>query len=193
MKKILLTMAVAVLTVAASAQSKFYVGGSLEYSSSSFDGKILNDKFTLLPEVGYSLNDKMAIGVELGYSSESKKSSNPVNTAGTLTFNPYFRYTFFQLGKVAVFGDGMFSLALENNESRYDGGTTNTSKYTTIGVFVKPGISYSLNDRFSLVAKFGDALGFSSRRSGDSGAKATTSFSLLKLSNQLAFGFYYNF
>lgn len=193
MKKILLTMAVAVLTVAASAQNRFYAGGSLGYGSNSYDGAITTSSFSILPEIGYVLNDKMTIGAELGYKSVSNKSHEPVQTDGTFSFNPYFRYTFFSVGKVDVFGDAMFSLGLISHKSSYKGSDTSTSNATSLGFYVKPGIAYNLNDKFSLVAKFGNVLGFSSARSGDSGAKATTAFELMNLSNKLAFGFYYNF
>jgi hypothetical protein len=58
---------------------------------------------------------------------------------------------------------------------------------------VQPGIAYSLNDKFSLVAKLGNVIGYTSSKPDVSGAKATSTFQLLNLTNNIQFGCYYNF
>ena len=188
MKKLMLTIAAALLVVAASAQNKFYVGGSLGYSSSAYDGGTQKSVLTFLPEFGYILNDNMAVGVELGYTSNNHKASDRVS--GEFQFAPYFRYTFLSLGNVSLFGDAGFSY---KRESEKVGSSDNKAITNAFGVAVQPGLAYSLNEKFSLVAKFGNLLGFSSAKADAEGAKATTNFNLLNLSNNLTFGFYYNF
>lgn len=193
MKKILLTMAVAVLTVAASAQSKFYVGGSVGYSSESFDGAINTSSFKILPEIGYVLNDKMTIGAEFGYDLTSNKNSTPSSSTGTLSVSPYFRYTLFNFGNVSIFGDGMVSVSTENTTTTYSDGSNTSTGETNLGFYIKPGLAYNLNNKICLVAKFGDIFGYSSNRENKSGAKATNTLKMLELNNKLTFGCYYNF
>lgn len=188
MKKIMLTIAAALLVVAASAQTKFYVGGSLGYSSQAHDGGTQQATLTFLPEFGYVLNDNMAVGIELGYKSTNYKAGNSVD--GTFRFAPYFRYTFISFGNVSLFGDAGFSYARTSTKL---GSSDNKSIVNTFGVAVQPGIAYSLNEKFSLVAKFGNVLGYSSSKADAEGAKADTTFDLLSLNNKLTFGFYYNF
>lgn len=186
MKKLMLTIAAALLVVAASAQTKFYVGGSVGYSSMAYDGGTQTSTLTFLPEFGYVLNPNMAVGIELGYDSVSDKDDEV--TYGTFTFAPYFRYTILSFGNVSLFGDGVFSY--KRGITKFDDETYNDN---AIGISVQPGIAYSLNEKFSLVAKFGSVLGYSSRKADEEGAKAITNFDLLKLSNKLTFGVYYNF
>ena len=186
MKKLMLTIAAALLVVAASAQTKFYVGGSVGYSSLAYDGGTKTSSLTFLPEFGYVLNPNMAVGAELGYESVSDKDDDV--TYGTFTFAPYFRYTFLSFGNVSLFGDGV--LSYKRGSTKYDDDTYNNN---TIGISVQPGIAYSLNEHFSLVAKFGSVLGYSSSKADAEGAKAITAFDLLNLNNKLNFGCYYNF
>ena len=80
MKKLFLTLVLAVATVAASAQ--VYVGGEVGLWRNS-DANHTN--FTLQPEVGYTLSKQWAIDV-----------------------SPYARYTFAKFGPVNLFADGGF-------------------------------------------------------------------------------------
>ena len=184
----MLTIAAALLVVAASAQTKFYVGGSMGYSSEAYDGGTTTSTLTFLPEFGYVLNANMAVGAELGYNSTYNKNGG--RTDGTFTFAPYFRYTFLSFGDVSLFGDGV--LSYKRGTTKYDG-VDKASNTNTIGISVQPGIAYSLNEHFSLVAKFGSVLGYSSSKPDAEGAKATTAFDLLALNNKLTFGCYYTF
>ena len=191
MKKFMLTMAVALLAITMNAQNNFYVGGSIGYSSSSYDGSATKSSLTFLPEFGIQFNKKIGIGVELGYNATTNEVSNLTNS--TFEFAPYFRYTAFQLGKVSVFGDGKIAYSTRNNETAGSDGKTEDNKTNDWGIYVQPGIAYSLNDKFSLIAKFGNVLGYSSSKPDVSGAKATTTFQFLTLSNNVSFGFFYNF
>lgn len=185
-------MTVVAAFAAVTMNAQMYVGGSLGYSTSSYDGKTQRSAFTLLPEFGMQFNEKWGAGVELGYSSSTNEASDakPSNTA--FTFAPYARYTALKLGAVNVFADGKFAYTSRNNQTA-NGDKAVDNKYNVIGLYVQPGIAYNLNKQFSLVAKFGDIISYSSSKPDADGAKATTTFSLLNLSNAVSFGFYYNF
>lgn len=194
MKKILMTMVAGLMAVTMNAQTNMYVGGSLGYSTRSYDGSTLDTKFSLIPEFGVQFNDKMGVGVEIGYSSNKDESSSTMTvTTSSFNFSPYFRYTAIKMGNLSFFGDGKFSYTTSKTENKANSGTTTDQTVNGWGIYVQPGMAYSLNEKFSLVAKFGNVLGYSSSKPDVSGAKSTTRFQFLNLTNNISFGFYYNF
>lgn len=186
-----MTLAAALMAVTMNAQN-FYVGGSLGYSTTSYDGKTQKSTFKFLPEFGIQFNENMGVGVEIGYGSTTREATEPKLTSSDFSFAPYFRYTPLHLGAVSVFADGKFSYVASNNESA-KGNVAVDNKSNEWGLYVQPGIAYSLNDKFALVAKFGNILGYTSSKPDADGAKATNTFELLNLANNVQFGFYYNF
>ena len=61
MKKLIIVIAIAIISFSANAQ--IYVGGSINLSASS------KTSFIFTPEVGYNLNDSWAAGAALAFSS----------------------------------------------------------------------------------------------------------------------------
>ena len=192
MKKIMMTMAAALMAVSMNAQN-MYVGGSLGFTTTSYDGKTTNSTLKFIPEFGVSFNNLMGVGMEIGYSSSTKEATEPKLTNSTFTFAPYFRLTPLHWGKVSVFADGKFALSMNNNEQAGPNGNAVDNKTNTFGIYVQPGFAYNLNDKFTLVSKFGNLLGYRSSKPDADGAKATNTFSFMDLSNNVQFGFYYNF
>jgi outer membrane protein len=174
-----------------------YVGGSMGFSTTSYDGSTQRTSISFVPEFGVSFNDHIGVGMEIGYSNEKDESNKDVKTvtSNSFRFAPYFRFTAFQLGKVGVFADGKFSYVTSTDKTEYTQvGKTNVEQtVNSIGLYVQPGIAYSLNNKFSLVAKFGNIMGYTSSKPDVEGAKATTRFQFMNLSNNIQFGFYYNF
>ena len=93
MKKILLSLAVAFVSLAASAQG--YVGGSIGIASSKIGNSENVTTYQVLPEVGINLDENLAIGTVVGWG-----KGNPVNIESENSVNnyfklePYVRYTF---------------------------------------------------------------------------------------------------
>lgn len=147
MKKILMTLAVALLAVSASAQ--VYVGGSVGIASIDNGGDDDETVYSLLPEVGYNFNKDWAVGVEFGWSKGNLHSDESglqeYGTQHTFEINPYVRYTFFHSKLVDVFCDGTIGY------KHYQ----NTCDEYTIGL--KPGIALNLSNSVSLVAHAGFA------------------------------------
>ena len=169
-----------------------YVGGSLGYTTTSYDGNATQSSFKLIPEIGFQFNETMGVGIEVGYSSRTNKAVDPKLTNSTFSVAPYFRYTPIHIDAVNVFVDGKFAYSQNNNETNVAGKATD-NKTNAWGLYVQPGIAYNLNDNFALVAKFGNILGYSSSKPDADGAKATNTFQVLNLTNDISFGFYYNF
>ena len=91
MKKVLMTLAVAFVAVAANAQ--VYVGGNVGIASSKIGNGDNVTTYKVLPEVGYNINKDWAVGTTLGWG-----KGTPVNIEGEsrnyFTVQPYARYTF---------------------------------------------------------------------------------------------------
>ena len=183
MKKILMTLVAAFVSVSMSAQ--FYVGGSVGFASFD-DSNKSHSAFKFVPEVGYNLDEDMAVGIALAYTQGSTTAAwlltDPNEDLKTFSIAPYLRYSFAKFGPVTVFADGCFEYAhVDNNGAKANGW----------GLGILPGIAVNFNEKFSFVSHIG-RLGYSQSKADVSGAKAVSTFGL-DLDNALTFGLYYNF
>lgn len=185
MKKLLVIAAVALASVTASAQ--VYLGGSLGVDYTKADKKTT---FTLAPEVGGSLSENWAIGAALNYTLQHQTGTN----TNAFTVNPYVRYTFARVAddKLGFFVDGGFGLGFGKEK-----GQSKTDFVWNIGF--KPGISYTFNEHWSVVAHLG-WLGYQGVKTyggafNDEDGKAMfeEGFGLDWSSMNLNFGLYYTF
>jgi hypothetical protein len=161
MKKILMTLVAAFVSVSMSAQ--FYVGGSVGFASFD-DSNKSHSAFKFVPEVGYNLDEDMAVGITLGYTQGSTTAAwlltNPNEDLKTFSIAPYLRYSFAKFGPVTVFADGCFEYAhVDNNGAKANGW----------GLGILPGIAVNLNEKFSFVSHIG-RLGYSQLKEDVSGA-----------------------
>lgn len=175
MKKILTFIVLTLISISASAQS--YIGGSLGLGY-DFDDKSVD--FTLSPEYGYSLNSKWAIGGTLTYSYLGAYEVN------VFALQPYARYTFAKVAdnKLHFFCDGTFGFGLVGAKDE------DTGALWQVGF--KPGMSYSFNDHWSIVAHLG-FLGYNgaNEEAQDLGYNNNIGFDFGSLN--LSFGVYYSF
>lgn len=180
MKKIILAALVAIVSVSANAQ--FWAGGSVGFNTSktSIDGNELSkeNQFRLIPEIGYKLNDKWDIAVALGYNHISGKG---IDSQNGFAINPYARYTFAQCGDFSFFADGGFSYEFVHTSGVED----NINAWE---IAIKPGISYALSEKVSLVAHVGN-LGWSFAKTGDVKANEFD----IEVTNAITFGAYVSF
>lgn len=180
MKKFLLMAVMAVMTLGASAQTKWYAGGQVTFgrTTESVSG-LKTTQVTVLPEVGYNLTDNFAIGGIAGVSYRKAGSEDKT----VFKVSPYARYTYFTSGKVNLFVDGGVDLGI---------GGAHGSTAVEYGIGFRPGVSFNISDKFSLVAH----VGFLGYQSGNNAAKnngAPENWGLDLNSNNIMFGFYYNF
>lgn len=181
MKKFLLLALVAVMGLGVSAQdSKWYAGGQLTFGRTTQSASgVKSTQVTVLPEVGYNVSDNFAVGAVAGVS--YRKSGGEEKTV--FKVNPYARYTYYSYDRVNLFVDGGVDLGI----GRADGSTA-----VEYGIGLRPGVSFSINDKFSLVAH----VGFLGYQGGNKPAKrngAPENWGLDLNSNNIMFGFYYNF
>lgn len=181
MKKILLSMVVALVAMTASAQ--MYVGGELGFWRNWQNGAN-NTTVSVLPEVGYGLTDNIALGVTLGYT----YNYNAGTKVNAFKVAPYARYTFLKLDNVNLFLDGGFGFA--SYKAKVGGVSGDAQNAWEVGV--KPGVAVNLTEKVSFVAHVG-FLGY--RTSDDAVSEAVFGKNGLgfNLDNALTFGLYWNF
>ena len=174
MKKMMMTIAAAFIATAMNAQG--YIGGSLGFKTTSYDGESTTS-WSIMPEIGYNLNDSWAIGTTIGYGQSGKGDAK----VKTFTVAPYARLTVAKLDMVNVFLDG----GVGYNHTDFAG-----VKANSFNVGIKPGVAVNLNDKLSFVAHFG-FLGYETSK--PKGADKSTNSFELDLDNDLSFGLYLNF
>ena len=153
MKKIVMMAVMAVAALSANAQ--VWVGGEVGFTSSHVNGLGTEKNFTIKPEIGYSLNDKFDVAMEIGYAFSSdklhKKLGGQKFNANTFEVSPYVRYKFVKVGNFFAFVDG----GLEYATTHYNTLPKNENQF---GVYVTPGIAYSVSDKVTLVSHLGEGL-----------------------------------
>lgn len=179
MKKFLLMAAMAVVSLGASAQS-WYSGGQVTFGRTTDSSSgVKSTQVTVLPEIGRQLTGNFAVGSVLGVS--YRKAGDEEKTI--FKVNPYARYTYFHSKGLRLFMDGGVDLGI----GRAHGHTA-----VEYGIGLRPGISYDLSDRFSLIAH----VGFLGYQGGNRPAKnngANENWGLDLNSNNIMFGFYCHF
>ena len=195
MKKILMTLVAAFVSVSMSAHGTTTNEVTTAGIKTSTDLK--SNGFSIVPEIGMKLDDKMAIGVELGYAN-SKSESNPTTTYKVNDFEiaPYFRYTLATWGNLSLFTDAQFRVLTGKETTETTGAADVETKINEWGLFIIPGISYQLNDKFNFVAKLGSGLGYANTKRENESTNVVRKTSDLGLSANslgLTFGMYYNF
>jgi hypothetical protein len=174
MKKLFMIAALAVSTLAASAQ--VYVGGSLGLESSkAVKGADATTTFSIQPEIGYNFDQNWAVGIQLGFSTSDANDL----TKNIFTVAPYARYTFAKTGAASFFVDGGFIFDIYGGD--YDG--------NTFGIGVRPGVSFAVSQKVSVVGKLG-YLGYKKNSNELGGGSA---FGLNVDNTNLELGVFYNF
>lgn len=184
MKKLFLTLLVAVGSLTASAQ--VYVGGSVGFWR---DTDANNTSLYIAPEVGYSLSDKWDLGLGLGYiyTYEGYETHAGDGIKGNaFVVEPYGRWNYAEFGPVSLFLDMGFGIATFKTKGIDDADTA-----WNIGV--KPGLKVSLAKQIDFVAH----LGFLGYRGSDDDLDIKVygddGFGFNFNSTSVTFGVYYNF
>ncbi|MBR5688535.1 MAG: porin family protein [Prevotella sp.] len=173
MKKLFLTMVVAVMAISANAQ--VYVGGGFGVASTSVDGSDDVTTYKFVPEVGYAFNKEWAAGVAFGWEGADKG-------AKTVSVNPYVRWTFVSNNRVSAFVDG----GVEYAHLYGNGADTDAFSFG-----LKPGVAVNLTNHLSFVSHIG-FLGYSHAKDNNSDTKADQ-WGLDFDGRNITFGLYYSF
>ena len=178
MKKILFTLAAAVITLTASAQ--VYLGGEVGLWR-NWDAN--HTSFSINPEIGYNLDENWAIGTTIGYT----YNYNSGIKTNAFEVAPYARYTYAKFDAVSLFLDGGFGF--QTYKVSQDGHSSDSMNGWQVGI--KPGVKVDLTSKLSFVAH----VGFLGYRDADDNKSAwgENGFGFKLDGNNLGFGLYYNF
>ena len=142
MKKIMLSLAMALVSVCASAQ--VYIGGTAGISSNKFKGGDSKTAYALIPEIGYEFNNKWEAGLEIGIKKGNVCELSAVPEATTFIVAPYVRYTAVETKLVNLFVEGTIGY------SSYSKGGGDSYE-----VGIKPGLAVKLSDHVNFITKVG--------------------------------------
>lgn len=142
MKKLFLSLIVAVCSLAASAQA--YVGGQVGLWRNT-DAN--HTSFNLAPELGYKLSDQWDLGLSIGFAHEYYKG---VKLNG-FEVDPYVRYTVAKAGPVSFFIDGGFGFATAKAKK----GDRKSDSCNMWQIGIKPGVKVSLSKKVDFIASMG--------------------------------------
>lgn len=142
MKKIFMSLAVALVSVCASAQ--VYVGGTVGISSNKVGGGDSKVAYKLMPEIGYQFNEKWSAGLDFGLQKGETCKIAEVGDATVYQVAPYARYNFVNSKLIDVFVEGTVGYA-----------RVTKSDIDIFEIGLKPGVAVNLSDKFSLITKVG--------------------------------------
>ena len=178
MKKMLLILAVMMVSLAAQAQ-EIYLGGGVSLWRNN---DIEKTSFSITPDVGYVLNKHWAIGAEFAFAHESIEGDDEVALkANSLAIAPYARYSYFENKVVRLFLDMGFGFS-----------TTKLKHSDAVNGFeigLKPGLAVKLDHHFSLVTK----IGFAGYRDDYRGHQSGNGFGVDLEGEHISFGIEYEF
>lgn len=142
MKKIFMSLALALVSVCASAQ--VYVGGTMGISGNKNGDGDTKVAYKFVPEIGYQFNKQWTAGISFGLQKGEVCKIAEVPESVTYTVAPYVRYNFVNSKLFDVFMEGTVG---------YGRVTKVDADVFEIGV--KPGVALNLSDKFSLISKVG--------------------------------------
>lgn len=142
MKKIFMSLAVALVSLCASAQ--VYVGGTMGISSNKIGDGDSKVAYKFLPEIGYQFNKQWSVGLEFGLQKGNPCTISAVGDQTTYEVAPYVRYNFVNSKLFDVFMEGTVGY-----------GRVNKVNADIFEIGIKPGVALNLSDKFSLITKVG--------------------------------------
>lgn len=180
MKKIVMLVAMAVISLSAFAQN-WYVGGTLNAWRESSGNKT---EVTIKPEVGYNFNQTWSLGGAIGW----QYNYNDGFKTNVFAISPYVRATYARVGIVSFFVDGGFTYGL--GKTKHGDLSSKTVNMWEVGF--RPGLSVNINEHVGILAHVG-FLGYRTANKAGKAAGLPEGGGLKLSSSDLNFGFYYNF
>lgn len=195
MKKLLLLSIGLIMAAGLQAQgeessgNKMFIGGNAGFGTNNVKDGDSFSAWQFGPTFAYMLDDKMGVGINVmmtGSTNKQNNNDNEVNTLSGWNIEPFFRYYFAGAGNFKFFGDALVGFG--GGKTKYESDLLTDpieSKYSTFGIWVRPGLQFWFNDNWSMAATIG-ALGYSSRTdnkgetngAGESTESTTTNFGL---------------
>lgn len=177
MKKILLSLSLALVSVCASAQ--VYIGGTVGISSNKIGNADAETAYKFIPEIGYQFNNKWEAGIEIGIQKGDVCKIAQVGDATTFTVAPYIRSTVVDTKLVNLFLEGTIG---------YGSVSKGGGDFYELGI--KPGIAVKLSNHVNLISKVG-FLGY--RGYSPEAGESSSTFGVDFDASNISFGAIYKF
>jgi hypothetical protein len=156
MRKIIFaSLLLAGLAVQGQAQEKkFWIGGTVGYSSTKLpDIHDASETFTLLPEFGYNLSDRWAVGIRFGLNQADLNTDNTTTDFQEFSVAPFARYTLLNWKAFSIFADGGIGYSDYTGDMYANNGRLGDEHISEVGLFINPGFSLCLSNRFALIGR----------------------------------------
>jgi hypothetical protein len=153
-KAVFATLLFTALAVVSQAQEKkWWVGGTVGYSSAELSFHDTGETFTVLPELGYNFSDRWALGLQFGLNQAELNTGNSSADFQEFSVAPFVRYTFLKWKAFNVFADGRIGFSDFTGDTDFEDNVREDSHLSSVGLFVNPGFSLRLSDHFSLIGR----------------------------------------
>jgi hypothetical protein len=168
MKKILFTCILSTIIFAANAQvnkGAILLGGNigLQHSKTENGSGTKQKIFFITPSIGFAYKTNRVAGFSLGYGTGNYRNG----TGSFVSINRYNEYSagaylrrYFPIGKnFSLFGEGDLSYQYRRTNVTDPFGPVYIEKQSSVGLFLTPGIGYSISKKVMLEAAFGNLFG----------------------------------
>lgn len=166
MKKLFLSV-LAIAAMATTANAQLWVGGGIGLSHNG--GAIKTDDtkhktpsssaFSFAPMVGFDLSEQFSVGGKLNFRTTTNKNyaydfddkeTVSKSTTNTVGVTPFARYKFVEFNKFGLLAEAGLPIAYASSKTDNGSQTTKGDPTTSVGLYVVPMLTYSLNDNFQL-------------------------------------------
>ncbi|GIL23550.1 MAG: hypothetical protein BroJett042_20630 [Bacteroidota bacterium] len=197
MYAILAMMFIAPAAWAQTTQGSKSIGGGFEYYSNKQENIYGNydyesSSFEIMPQVGYFIIDNLEVGVLLNYTS-GKSGYTQLDPTKNSSFSvgPFARYYKFTSNERFAF-TGTFSVSFGSGKTTYP--SSSESKTGNMGVFISPGFTYFLSEKWGLDFQL-QGIGFTSydpNKDVDDDNSKTITFGVSSFTPSIGFRFFIN-
>ena len=176
MKKMLLILALAMVSFANAQKGTILVGGNIEYNSTTYDHPLVETKtntFGFSPKVGYQFHDNWTVGGEFSINSAKQKGGGLETKANVYTYGAFVRYTVPLSETFSVFGDLGAGLQNQKSENFENGLLITKSKADGIYVGLTPALFINMKKGFGLNFSIG-GLGYETLNYDNNGSDVSS-------------------
>ncbi|MFW5851427.1 MAG: hypothetical protein ACOCWB_04315 [Bacteroidota bacterium] len=165
MKKTLLILsfsfAASILT-----QAQTFIGGSFSFekdggvtintptdgTTTTTDNTKTTD-FSINPQLGFFLSETTAVGIEINLGSEKTVfSSDTEDITNSFGITPFMRYYFADFNNFRMFATTTLGFNTSSEKNTVGGVTTDGPKINSIGLSIRPSVSYAASEKIHLEA-----------------------------------------
>jgi len=152
MKKMLLILALAMVSFANAQKGTILVGGNIGYSSEKIEraiGEFKTNTFEFSPKVGYQFHDNWTVGAEFTIQSSKTNNGEAESKFNGYKYGAFVRYSVPLNETFSVFAD--LGAGFQNQKTKTDEGTiTTTQKADGMYVGVTPALFINMKKGFGL-------------------------------------------